>query len=520
MWFVYALLFILAIAAAAAAVALYLGYAAASALVAAGFAVAAYSLGLPVAYLTAITEVLVIRPTGLSTPARWPQPPEDADPAVLQYFYGPAMADAWHGMAVAYRHGQAMWRYGADAVGSAMGADLLVATVPPGIGGAAGMAVGTAAGAVLAAGCALLHLLVVALSTAGVRATGAVLRVADSVLLRIKNIRIVCKHCGERVPYPGYMCPGEKCERRHQDVRPGRYGVIRRYCRCGMRMKTLLLLGSARMAAFCPYCGQSLDYGPGEAPEIVLPFIGAVGAGKTRLLSAMVTQLMTWGRAGHLSAEPGDKETAVSLDKAEQLLSSGRAAAPTSVELPRSLVVRVSSGRVTRILHLFDAPGERFRDAERTEELRYLREARTFILVIDPLSVAASWSHQPDRGPAESTVPSPDHPYHLTYQQIEAMGVRLSEARLAVAFSRADLMETSDCDVAEWACRELGLSNLVISARQNFKEARFFRTAAVAAQCTASRPETAVDGSIAVLLDWVLVGSRLAIPGGDDGRSG
>ncbi len=104
--------------------------------------------------------------------------------------------------------------------------------------------------------------------------------------------------------------------------------------------------------------------------------------------------------------------------------------------------------------------------------------------------------------------------YHRVYQQIQAMGVPLSEARLAVVFSHADLMPASDDDVAEWACRELGLSNLVRSTRQNFKEARFFRTAAITAE------DGTVDGSIAVLLRWVLAGSRLTLPGEDDDRPG
>jgi hypothetical protein len=80
-----------------------------------------------------------------------------------------------------------------------------------------------------------------------------------------------------------------------------------------------------------------------------------------------------------------------------------------------------------------------------------------------------------------------------------------------VVFSHADLMPASSGEVAEWACRELGLSNLVRSTRQNFQEVRFFRTAAVAAK------DGTVDGSIAVLLRWVLAGSRLILPGeGDD----
>ena len=134
------------------------------------------------------------------------------------------------------------------------------------------MAVGAAAGTILAAGCAVVYLLIVAVGTAVVRTAGVALRVTDSALLRIKNIRIHCPHCGERVPYPGYLCPGRpQCTNWHRDVRPGRFGIIRRYCLCGKRMQTLLLFGSAQMTAFCPRCGQLWQHSPAASRRSCWP---------------------------------------------------------------------------------------------------------------------------------------------------------------------------------------------------------------------------------------------------------
>ena len=434
---------------------------------------------------------------------------------MLQYFYGPALADGRHAVTVAYQRGREWWSGGADRVRSALHSDLLPATVPAGVGGAIGMAVGAATGAVLAAGCAAVYLLIVAACTAVVRATGAVLRGLDSGLLRIKNIRIHCPHCGERVPYPGYLCPGRpQCIRWHRDVRPGRFGIIRRYCRCGKRMPTLLLFGSAKLAAFCPRCGTLWQHSPGGEPEIVLAFSGAAGAGKTRLVSAMITQLTNWAAEAKLVAEPADKATADSLQGAADLLRPCRTTPVTPPERPRSLLIRVSSGKVTQILHLFDAAGEHYQDVAKTEGLLFLGSARTFILVINPLPIQAAWRRQPGGWPAKPAQQPPDAVYHRVYQQIQVMRVPLDEARLAVVFSHADLMPASGGDVAEWACRELGLSNLARSTRQNFKEVRFFRTAAVTGE------DGTVQGSIAVLLRWVLADSGLTLPGEDDDRPG
>jgi hypothetical protein len=531
--------------------ALYLSYLALAVPIAAIFAFVVYGLGMPTAYFVGLWRVLVIRPPWLSSPKRLPKIPAGADPATLEYFYGPALTDADHAMRVAYGNCHSLWQRGARAVVSSFGRQEVILTGPLGVGGAVGMAAGTAVGTVAAAGCALVHLLAVGISAASVRAAGTVLRFVDSAVLRIKNIRMVCPKCYERVPYPAYECPGRACARRHHDVRPGRFGIVRRRCQCGTRMKTLLLFGSAQMDAYCPHCGTSLEHRPGKAPEIVLPFFGAAGAGKTRLLFSMVAQLRLWSeeagrrldgsdhetaaersgqkqadikkradikraevkRAGEerFVAELADTATVGKLENASKWLSPGNATDKTPPELPRAYVVRLTTNHDAWLLHLFDAAGEFFYTPERTQELRYFSQARTFILVIDPLSVESFWDRllpdqQAELKAVRSAAPAPDLAYQQAHQEIEAMGVQLSKAHLAVVFSRADLIDTLDDDVATWATDELGLGNLVRSARLNFKEACFFHTAAVMA-------DGAMHKSVPELIRWVLARNGVHLPG-------
>jgi hypothetical protein len=268
------------------------------------------------------------------------------------------------------------------------------------------------------------------------------------------------------------------------------------------------------MAAFCPHpgCGGSLEHRPGEAPEIVLPFFGATGAGKTRLLFSMVTQLRAWTEHRQLTAEFGDSVTAKELDVADRMMRSGASTVRTSIELPRAYVIRLIARRGTRILQLYDAAGERFYNTDRTQELRFLNKARTFILVIDPLSVEGFWRQLPsgvqaELGSARSDAPSPDLAYQQTHQQIEAMGVELKKVRLAVVFSRADLIGMPTGDVAEWARRELGLGNLIRSTTQNFKQTGYFRTAAIVGA------GGVMDKSIAELMRWLMAGEGVKLPG-------
>ncbi len=461
-------------------------------------------LGMPIAYLVSLGQVLVTRPPSLAGPRWWPAPAKDADPAVLQYFYGPARADAEHAVRVAYANCRGLWQFGWDAVRSSFDNDAAFLTWSLGAGAAVGMAAGTAVGAVATAGCACVHLLTVGVSAVCARITGAVLRGADSAVLRIKNIRMVCPHCHERITYPAYECPSPRCTKRHRDIRPGRLGIVRRYCRCGTPMATLLLFGSSRMNAYCPHkkCGQPLEHRPGKWPEMVLPFFGAVGAGKTRLLFSMATQLMT-GPQKTLTAEFGDSSTADKLRGASELLSPDVLTGKTPAGLlPRAYVIRLTSGNGTQILHMFDAAGEYFSSPDRTQELQYLSKADTFILVIDPLCVEAFWDRLPPGQqsalePARSTALTPELAYQHTHQELEGMGIRLRKARLAVVFSRADLLERPGDDVASWATKELGLGNLVRSACLSFGEVRFFHTAAVI-------ENQVMDESIPALVGWVL----------------
>lgn len=492
---------------------LYLAYLTVAVPLAMAAAAIAYTFGVPVSYLRGLAAVLGRRPDRPPEPAHWPKPPADGDPALLQYFYGPARADAAFAVRVGFSKCQRLWEFGGELIGEAFEADASWLTVPLGIGGAIGLGLGTVAGAPIAAVIGVIHLLGIAVSAALVRACGALLRLLDSVMLRVKNVKMVCPNCYERVPYPAYACPS--CRNRHRDVRPGRYGILHRRCNCGTPMSTLLLLGSAKMEAFCPHrgCGHPLEHRPGEAPEIVLPFFGATGAGKTRLLYSMITQLQEWTASGKLTAEFGDSLTADGLQVASTLVRSGRTTIGTPVQLPRANVIRLSVNKSTRILQLYDAAGERFYEAARTEELRYLNKARTFVLVIDPLSVESFWQQlaedvKRELGPQRSTAPSPDLAYQQTYQQIESMGVPLSKARLAVVFSRADLVGEIDGDAAEWARADLGLGNLIRSIAQNFKETRYFRTAAV-------MDDGHVHTSVAELLGWLLARDGIRLPAGE-----
>jgi hypothetical protein len=496
---------------------------------------AACALTIPACYLVTLVRVLALRPSSLPPP-RWFPRGENAE---LSYFYGPALADVWHIITIAYAKARGLGVMSAQAAaGAVQGGDVaadgpwpgvaLAGAVPPpaimpgrgalgrlrpetrrliaiplAIGWALGMAPGCLAGAALLAAIAAVHAAVTAVLFAGARAVAEALRLADSGMLLIKNIRMKCPACYRRVPYPAYLCPGDGCDRVHLDSRPGRHGILRLRCQCGATLPTLLVASSERPPACCPHpdCLHPLEYRLGEAPEVVLPLFGAPGAGKTQLLYAVVSTMRT---ADGLETEFADTATTEALADAELYLAPDRAVPRTATALPRGRVLRVRHGGQVRLLQLFDPGGELFYRPETIRELGYMGYALTFILVIDPLAIEKLWSALPperqhDLAASRSDAPPPDEVYRRTRGELEKMGVRLRKARLAVVFSRADLLAIPDGVAADdWARAVLGLGDLIGSARRQFGEVGVFRTASV-------RDEYGqLDPSVAELTWWLL----------------
>jgi hypothetical protein len=375
------------------------------------------------------------------------------------------------------------------------------------------LVLGTLLGAILLAAVTLVQVVTAMLVLGLAFAVILGLRAVDYALLWVKGVRINCPRCYRPIGYPAYRCPS--CAALHRDIRPGRYGVLRRRCSCNEQwLPTLLLLGSHRLTAYCPYldCEGQLADRSGTSAELTLPILGGSNVGKTRLMSVLVMTMLAAAAREGTAVEFADNTTERRFRQLERVISAGEATRRTLPELPRAFSFYLGSARgARRLVHLFDTAGERFYDSERLEELQYLRAARTFLFVIDPLSIDQVWadltpSTRERLGPVRA-LRSPGFVFQQVLQNIEAMGVDPKRARLAVAVSKADLLGSArialpDGSSIERWLDDLGLDNLVRSIRHSFGEVGFFQTTAM----------PSADGSAAgvpELLDWLLAGARV-----------
>jgi hypothetical protein len=434
-------------------------------------------------------------------------------PAYRQYFFGQATADLAAVSIITRRRCTsrnqkiATWItrsfFTAGTMGRAIGAAAMVAFV-----------VAVVVGASVAALALAFYALLVGVGVALARGAVGGLRALDAVLLGLRGIRITCGSCHHRVAYPVYACPQAGCSLRHDDVRPGEFGILRRTCSCGARMPTLLVLGSHRLQAFCPYCDHALVDSTGTAPEIITPLLGATGAGKTRLMLALVLALEQLA-----TVEFASPDTRVRLGELRPALREGLSTRATPRDLPRaySLYVTAEQG-ARRLVHLFDVAGERLNRPEDVHELRYLGHARSFLFVLDPLSLDAFWeqlseAEQQQLASVRSLRP-PQEIFGHTAERIQALGVDTRHARLGVVVSKNDLLRDlrplagvggDSRAIENWLVGSMGLGNLVRAMRHDFGEVYFTYTAAVV------NGRGAVDPSVASLSRWLAGGEGLQL---------
>ncbi|WP_353940736.1 hypothetical protein ABII15_03325 [Streptomyces sp. HUAS MG91] len=384
--------------------------------------------------------------------------------------------------------------------------------------------VGLGVGAIFAA--PLLGLLLgvqalgVALLAGGARLLALTLRGVDRAVMILRGLPrgMLCPSCFERVPYPAYDCPRDRCRRRHADIRPGTFGLVRRRCACGQRMPTLLMLmgKDTRLSGHCvhAHCGKPMNQDAGHMSEVILPLIGGRAAGKTQLMAAMVKSLEDAAADGGAELRLADPESRDAQEVLNEVLEIQGHTRPTQKDLPRAHSFVLGTGRGRRLVHVFDTAGERFVNREETDALRYIREARTFVFVLDPMAVDAFWTRLDAEGPkVDRTLAStvdPEDVFARSVQTVRTMGTRLDRSRLAVAVSKRDLLSGRSAllpdspddteSVRKWLSERLGLRNLVETMDLDFGEVRFFCTAAVADD------EGRVDPSVTTFVDWCMNG--------------
>ncbi|MGW6459997.1 TRAFAC clade GTPase domain-containing protein [Streptomyces sp. NPDC055078] len=360
---------------------------------------------------------------------------------------------------------------------------------------APGFGIGAVLGATAAAVFLLLVLVILgALLGAvltGLAASAIALRAVDRAGLLARSIRMKCPYpgCYQPIELPVYHCPG--CRAAHRRLRAGRYGVLRRICGCGHRLRTSFLTGRHRLTAYCPHCDLALPRGLGTTRIVHIPIVGGTSSGKTMLMAAMIAGLRSWSDREQLSVTYATSDDQNELQRITSQLDQTGWVHRTAAQQPRAFMLQITRGRTRRLLYLYDPMGETFGDSVVVREQQYLAHTDGVVLVAD---VLAEPEVRRELGGADAqravdARPSPEGPkdtYDRLAGEFAAMSGRRARTPVATVVTKRDVLDQLDAIPApgaridEWLAA-IGLGDLVQSLEHDFGATRYWAVSAHAA---------------------------------------
>jgi hypothetical protein len=341
------------------------------------------------------------------------------------------------------------------------------------------------------------------------------MRVAEARRRTMHHAQAACMECMHVTQWPAYRCPS--CASPHHDVSPGRLGTFVRRCVCGASFPTLASRAAWRTTAECKRCKKALPDGAGAVRDIRIPVFGDTKAGKTRFLYASLNSLMADAELAGVPITFPDQAIGEEVRRGRELIKDGRNTPKTSPGIGRvAITLRLRRGQQSDLIHMFDAAGEDYSEAQKYEKLRFLDDSQGLAYVLDPFSVQAIREQLGDQlgdllVAAQAAENDPDLAYGEVISRLRDGGVRVSTQRLAVVVSKADLLRRAGLDIPsdsaaieDWLIKA-GLQNLVLAMGREFAEVRYFAVASLDVS-------TSFPDEPGVPLRWLLTAHGVRLP--------
>lgn len=310
-----------------------------------------------------------------------------------------------------------------------------------GIGVAVGAHLGIAVGAVIAAVLALPVLAVALVVIVAAWVIVALLRGAEALRRVVRRTSYECPVDHRRFPLPVYVCPA--CGAEHQALVPGRYGVLRRECRCGhTALPTMVLNGRQRIPQRCPD-GHAMDALVGFAEMIRIAVVAGPSAGKTAFVAGVLTEFDRLSKSRNMALSVLDKSRSA-YDEAVRSIAAGAQPRKTQGALPAMVTEVQGSGR-SRVLSLYDAAGESFIGSDQIRDIRFFEVPNGILLLIDPSALARVRTDRHDQIDAvrDELLPSTVDPQRVVENLLNALaatGTSLRTLSVAVVLSKSDAL--------------------------------------------------------------------------------
>lgn len=322
----------------------------------------------------------------------------------------------------------------------------------------------------------------------------------DRIAMVVRRARIKCGNAGcyKQVDLPVHVCP--KCDERHRELRPGRYGLFQRNCQCGSPLPSMLVCGRYTLKTLCPHCSQPLGWTFNRDLHIVL--VAGPAAGKTSLLTGLFHALRQMQRDGMVRLQFSLPDHEKAFDTSLHAFQHGYVPDKTRATLPASFVIQLVNRRREIInVHVYDVAGEVYQDRESLQSHAYFSHADAVLFLVDPFSLHEVQQQvgerlDPYRDKVTACDEVPQHVYDrllTVLRSFKETSSRLGSLPVAVTLTKCDAFAlnlgvaapkptdestTDSREVRQWL-EERGEGNLVRSLEHDFSRVSFFACSAL-----------------------------------------
>ena len=316
----------------------------------------------------------------------------------------------------------------------------------------------------------------------------------EFIVTRIYSIRRPCPICGSTAT-PDYIVGGKP---HPVKLHPGIYGVFTHKSPVtGEKVPTMLLNGRGKIVRKCKKCNSFInaDTDNTVGTEIHIGIVGHRSSGKSYLLYSGLSSLMSL-YPGRFSQIDADNDTKIENKKKRIDAYDGIQTDVASKYRAIQLILKSKLRPIPYHLFFYDVAGEKFNASSSSHKtaMDFYRNVQSIVFVVDPSMLDTSGTPASvkfvDWNKKNANVEKYriDGSFAVLKDILETVGRKSNKIDFNFVCTKTDMgylselgypENPSEDEIERFLSAELGLSNLINSARASFKNIHFYAVSAI-----------------------------------------